>query len=308
MQIQVWISETGEEGLRDLGANLTYTRFVDSIEQNGSVQQINTNVHDLESSDFTVTLPVQDQTLFTAPMRPDQSSNLSDGLQAQEGVGLTFSMIQSNYGTIDGVFRAVERHTDLDLISKPELLVINGQPAEIHAGGEVPYQAIKYTPGTTQVQLNVLWQPIGVNMQLTPTILPNDMVQLNLTKLEVSDIARIDSIRGIDMPVFASRTQSGTVLVPNGQTLVIGGLSSRVVRRTERRVPVVGAVPLLGMPFRGRNSEADINHLLIFVSPTVVDLNKPSETTVSALDFWRREKWQHEKEINDEVTRLGDDL
>lgn len=306
VQIQVWISETGEQGLRDLGANLTYKRFVKGAEQSGSVQQINTQVHDLEDPEFTVTLPVPDQSDFNTPLRPDQSGGLTDGIQTQQGIGGTFNVIFNDYGTVNGAFRAVERKSDVDLISKPEILVINGQPAEIHAGGEVPYQSVKYQKG--QPQLNVTWEQIGVNMVLTPHIQPDDMIQLDITTLDITDVARIDTIRGIDFPVFSTRKQAGSVLVPNSQTLVVGGLSSRIVRRDERRVPVVGKVPLLGIPFRGRQSDASTNHLLIFVSPTIVDLQALDESGVDALDFWQKEQWRHSRDIGQEMELLESDL
>lgn len=306
VQIQVWISEAGEQGLRDLGANLKYTRFIRGQEQDGNVQQIDSQVHANPNTQYGVTLPVQDQALFDPPMRPDMSPPLSDGLQTQEGVGMTFTLIAQNYGSIDGIFRAIETSSDLDLISKPELLVINNTPAEIHAGGEIPYQAISYNNNVPQ--LKVTWQPIGVSMKLTPSIRNDDLIELHIEQLEVSDIARIDSVRGIDLPVFSSRSQSGKVLVPNAQTLVIGGLSSRTVRRAERRVPVLGAIPIVGVPFRSRETEANTSQLVILVSPTVVDVRGDEGEVRNALEFWRREDWSRKEAIEEERDRLDRQL
>lgn len=308
VQIQVWISETGEQGLRDLGANLTYTRFVRGIESSGSVQQISTNVQAMQKPDYNVVLPVPDQTLFPPPLRPDPAGTLADGIQAQKGVGLSSSLIVDDHGTIDMVFRALEQKSDLDLIAKPELLVINGQEAEIHAGARVPYQSIVYKQG--RPELHVAWEPIGVYLKLTPVILDgaSSSVQLNINTLAVSDVTRIDNVRGVDLPVFSTRSQSGTVLVPNGETLVIGGLTTRVIRRTERRVPVVGNLPLVGIPFRGRRSDATTSHLLVFVRPTIVDLREMDETAESALEFWRRERWRHQPKIDEELRLFKDDL
>ncbi|MBI2432282.1 MAG: type II and III secretion system protein [Candidatus Hydrogenedentes bacterium] len=257
-QVQVWISETNEAGLRDLGVNLDFTRFVRGREQSGSVQEVRTDVFNPVTDFDRVTLPVPNQTAFnpagtTPPMRPDETGTLADGLQTRNGFGLTASVIDTGTGTIDAAFRGIERKEDVDLISKPEILVINGGTAEIKAGGEIPYQDVQYPKGAPE--LSVKWRPIGVSMKLTPTILPNDFVQLQITQLEVTDIARIENSRGVDLPVFSKRSQTGFVQVPSGQTLVIGGLSSRVVRETERRVPIVGKLPILGFPFRSRNSE-----------------------------------------------------
>lgn len=307
VQIQVWISETNEQGLRELGMNLNYTRFVRGTEQTGSVQQVTTNVFD--PRDFSrVTLPAPDQTLFAAPLRPDEDSNLATGVQTREGSGLTASIIDSDKGTIDALFRGTERKSDVDLISKPEILVVNAGKATIKAGGQVPYQDVTYDKNGVP-QLAVVWRDVGVTLEMTPTILPNNYVNLDIANLEVSDINRIENLRGVDLPVFSSRKQTGQVYVPDGQTLVIGGLSSRVIRKTERRVPLLGSLPVIGAGFRSRNSEADITTLLIFVSPTVVDLRNMSKRADSAINFWRQttSDWSHSKDITHEVENMSNE-
>ncbi len=307
VQIKAWISETSEQGLRDIGANLTYRRIVRGVEQGGSVQQVNTRLFDPVNPNFRVTLPVPDQSVFPAPMRPDLAGTVSDGLQTQSGAGLAFSIIETDHGTIDGVFRGIERSSDVDLISKPELLVIDNMTAEIQAGGKVPYQDVTYdTQGNPR--LNVQFRDIGVNMTLVPTILSDDRVQLHIQTLDVTDITRIDNIRGVDLPVFSTRSQTGKVVVPDGQTFVIGGLSSRVVRNRERRVPLVGSLPFIGIPFRSRLSDADNTHLLVFVSPTIVDLRQLTPTAQSAMDFWRDRRWQNTQRIQREWDAMEAEL
>ncbi|MFO7774330.1 MAG: type II and III secretion system protein [Candidatus Hydrogenedentota bacterium] len=299
VQIQVWISETTEDGLRQLGANLDYTRFIDGEEQTGSVQRIGTQTFDPESPEHGVTLPAPGN---RTPMRPDLEGGLGDGLQTQRGAGLTFSVIEAGRGTLEGIFRSLERRADLDLISKPELLVENQAQATIHAGGEVPFQSVEWNK--QQPIMNVQWENIGVDLRLQPNILSENQVQVNITELSVSDVARFDNVRGVDLPVFSERSQSGEVVVPNNQTLVIGGLSNRVMRQTERRVPVIGRVPLLGIPFRGRDAEAESTHLLMFVSPTIVDLRDMDPPAESALQFWQAERWRYMDRIDQERRSL----
>jgi len=320
VQVQVWISETNEQGLRELGANLQFRRFAGAEELPGSVQQVQTNLFNPETDFGRVTLPapsanppsppfdpvVQNPDFANPPNRPDESG--APGLQTREGLGLTTSIIDPEYGTIDGVFRAIETKTDVDLISKPELLVVNQVAAEIKAGGQVPYQTVKYDKGNPQ--LSVAWRDIGVNLKLTPTILPNDFVQLNIEQLDVSDNTRIENLRGVDLPVFSKRSQTGFVHVPNGQTLVVGGLSSRVVRKAQRRIPLIGRIPVLGIPFRSQQSEADITHLLIFVSPTVVNLRNMTDRAESAVRFWegRGSEWMNVERIETEIEAMESEL
>jgi len=321
VQIQVWISETNEIGLRDIGANLQYTRVARGKPTSGAVEQIQTRTFNPLNPTFGVTLPAPDTSLFPQqttppawpienlpkPLRPDADKNSANNIQTQSGAGLVMSIIQAGFGTIDGVFRGIEQKSDGDLISKPELLVIDNGIAEIHMGEQTPYQSVSYT-ALGAGNLVVTWQDVGVNLKLQPLILSNDSVQININQLAVSERVINRDIRGVDLPVFATRSQTGVVLVPNGQTLVIGGLSSRTVQQTERRVPLLGSIPILGIPFRGRNTQSTNSHLLIFVSPTIVNLRNMSEEAKSALNFWQDRRWENSGRISKEIQVMQDEL
>ena len=300
LQMHVWISETSEQGVRELGNNLSYNRIQSN--NSDSLQQVDSNVFDPNDQSYTVTMPAPNQSLFLPPLRPDSSGGLSNGVQTQGGVGLNYSLLESNHGTYDGIFRAIDLSTDVDLMSKPELLVISGQPATIHAGGEVPFQTVKYDKGVAQI--GVSFKPVGVEMSITPTVRPDNLVELTIAKLDVTDISRVDQIRGLDLPIISKRSQTGAVIVPNGQALVIGGLTSQVRRTSERRVPVLGKVPVLGVLFRTRQTEAQNSTLLIFVAPTVVDLRNLSAESTNAMEFWKEGSWRSESEISNEIELL----
>ncbi|GMV94574.1 MAG: hypothetical protein AMXMBFR82_43520 [Candidatus Hydrogenedentota bacterium] len=239
--------------------------------------------------------------LVNDPNRPGESQ-----LNTQRGAGLTYSIIDDDRGTIDGILRAIETKSDSDLISKPELLVINEQIAEIKAGDDVPFQGVEYKNGVPLLKIE--WRQLGVNINLKPVILPNDIIQIDITNLEVSDRLRDTPIQGLQVPVFSSRKQTGSVLVPNTQTLVIGGLSSRVIRKTEKRVPIVGRLPVLGIPFRGRDNDILNSHLLIFVSPTVVNLREMNPPMEDALDFWRGSEWRNRDKLQQEAELMDEEL
>jgi type II secretory pathway component GspD/PulD (secretin) len=325
VQIQVWISETNEQGLREIGANLNYSRFVRGEERNGSLQQLSTNVFSPLADFPRVTLPApqpQGGVNFKDPALrafdatetrnltgTDEDQLIANGVQTRSGVGLSSSVIQTDHGTLEGIFRAAETKSDVDLISKPELLVVNSISAEIKAGGQVPYQDVVYDVKGLP-QLSVKWKDTGVNMKIMPTIMPNNFVQLQIEQLDVTDIVRIDNTRGVDLPVFASRSQTGFVLVPDGNALVIGGLSSRVIRKSEQRVPLLGSIPILGIPFRGRSSEVFVTNLLVFVSPTIIDLRKFEDAQDSALSFWRKRgnEWRNADRIDKEAESMASEL
>lgn len=321
IEIKVWISETSEDGLRNLGVNFRRNRFVrhqldaesnpQPIEQSNSVQSIRTDVFEPNDSRFTVTLPPPDRTHFTdyqtLRQRGQTDRSVKPGFQQQSGLGVEFDVLDVGRGTIEGVFRGIEQGSDFDLISKPEILVLNNRKASIHAGGEVPFQDVKHDPKKGTATLNVGYKKVGVNLVMRPKIV-EQQINLDIETLEVTDYAISRNIRGVDLPVFSTRSQTGVVVVPNGETLVIGGLSTRRLRRSEQRVPLVGRVPILGIFFRGRDTEAQNSHLLIFVSATIVDLTKLAPAAERALQFWREERWRNRERIDREIETLEQEL
>jgi len=147
-----------------------------------------------------------------------------------------------------------------------------------------------------------------VNIYLKPIILTPDLVQIDIPNLEVSDRLKNTPIQGLQIPVFSSRRQTGSVIVPNAETLVVGGLSTRAIRKTEKRVPIVGKLPVLGIPFRGRSNEATTSQLLVFISPTIVDLRTMKPEMESALNFWQGKEWENVDELSQEVGLMDEDL
>jgi type II secretory pathway component GspD/PulD (secretin) len=326
VQIQAWISETSEKGLRDVGVNLNFTRFIDGEEQSGSVQQVRTNLFDplinyervtlptpVAPEDQLSLLPAEEATAvrneFNSTLRdPSDESSANPGIQTRSGFGFTGTIV-TDAGTIDSVFRSTERLNDIDLVSKPEVLVVDNGEAMVRAGGKVPYQnATANAYGA--LQLDVLWRDVGVNLNVVPQILPDNNIRLTLKQLDVTDVDRIENSRGVDLPVFAKRSQTGAVVVPNGQTLVIGGLTSRVVRRSDRKVPVIGSLPIIGMPFRSRETDASVTHLLVFVSPVIVDIREMNKNSKSAIDFWAEhgKDWENQDRVSEEIELMQSEL
>jgi general secretion pathway protein D len=183
---------------------------------------------------------------------------------------------------------------------------MNNTVAEIKAGDEIPFQTVSYQ-GATPV-LNITWRAIGVNIYLKPLIVDNGLVEIDINNLEVSDRLKETPIQGLQVPVFSTRRQSGAVLVPNTQTLVIGGLSSRVVRKTEKRVPILGKLPIVGLPFRGRANDALNSHLLIFIRPTIIDLREMAPPMQDALNFWQDPAWDNRDSLQQEADLMDEGL
>ena len=176
-----------------------FTRFVRGVEQSGSVQAVQSSTTNFADKFGTVSLPYPDTTQFGDPMRPDLNNNLANGLQAYQGAGLN----SASSRLVQGPWRRIS-------IARKACRAGSDFKAGIDGGEYAPRpssrRAAVCLPGCrllgSNPTLKVAWRDVGVNLNLTPTIMPNNYIQLAITQMEVSDTARIDNIRGVDLPVF----------------------------------------------------------------------------------------------------------
>lgn len=292
-----------------MGNNLEFKRFFKGNELSGSLQQVQSRVFDPASGNFfgpTLPMPAASAPdTFKPSLRPDNDNNPRTSTPVPTGFGINSTILSSDLGTLETTFRALENRGDLDLISQPELLVNNGAEATIKSGTRLPYQTVIGQTSATNLMID--WKDTGVNMKITPAIV-GDAIGITFTELNVADTLKPVQSRGLDLPSFSKRSQTGEVVVPNGQTLVIGGLSSRSIVSSEQRVPFLGDLPVIGAPFRKRLSKASITTLLIFVRPTIVDLRTLSKEGSSAMEFWkeRGNEWTNRERIESEIKQMGE--
>jgi len=164
-------------------------------------------------------------------------------------------------------------------------VVQDGKKAEIHVGGEIPYQNLIFD-NKGNPRLDVAFEKIGVDLVVTPQILPGDVVRLTLEPVKVAQLTSTENIRGVDLPYFGQREARTTVRVPSTEMLVIGGLRSRETRENVRRIPGLGRIPILGFFFRTTETSTVETELKILITPTILERG---QEVVLPPDFTRAE-------------------
>ena len=174
-----------------------------------------------------------------------------------------------------GLFNINAMRSDgsLKVLSQTSLQAQNNQEAVIRSVNEIPVlrSTIEGGTGATRdIIQNIDRMDVGVKLSITPHIIPEGLVRMQLNP---SIEAVIDS--GPDgssfTPTIAKREVTTTVSVENGHTIVIAGLTREDERTAERRVPLLGSIPILGWLFRSEERVNERTDLLIFVTPYVVD-------------------------------------
>jgi len=157
------------------------------------------------------------------------------------------------------------------ILSEPNLLVNEDEEAEILIGGEIPVPIAQASLGGA-ASITVEWKPYGVNLQIKPTIGPNnDRVKLEV-RPEVSslDFGSGVSVGGLSIPALRTRRAQTVVSVPDGGVLAIGGLIQCDQSKSVSKIPILGDLPIIGQLFRHDSFRNDRSELIILVLPQII--------------------------------------
>jgi len=207
------------------------------------------------------------------------------------GTGAAFPLAEAasfSYGLIDAsklsmMLQAVETTGKTKILSNPRITTLDNQPARIHVGTEWPIADYAYNEQTDRFVISGWeYKKYGVLLEVTPTINKDGYVTLKV-KPEVSDKVQEIDFQGALVPVLSTQTAEATVMIKDGQTLVIGGLLKDKKVTTKTKVPFLGDIPLLGLLFTHKSEEMQKNDLLIFITPRIVTA-EPVKKQVSVVD------------------------
>ncbi|MBX3444422.1 MAG: hypothetical protein KF774_18630 [Planctomyces sp.] len=185
--------------------------------------------------------------------------------------------------SVSVLIRALQAHSNVQILSRPSVLAIDNQVAEITAGQLVPRpQGVVVTQNI--VSPDVQDTEVGILLSVIPRITPEGMVimQLIANKSEVSGVSVpifTDTTTGnvISSPIINQSRATTTIKVPDGQTVVVGGIITSNDNTSTRKVPWLGDLPVIGHAFRYDQKRNDRTELIIFLTPRVVRRDIDSE-------------------------------
>ncbi|WP_372764462.1 type II secretion system secretin GspD, partial [Litorivivens sp.] len=198
---------------------------------------------------------------------------LTSALSGLTGMSIGVGKIRENSFSFGALLRAISTDTETNILSTPSLLTLDNQEASILVGSEIPV----ITGATASSNNNnpfqtITRQEIGVKLTVTPQINEGDAVMMRLEQ-EVSSISN-DPTPTADV-VTNKRTINTSVLVNDGQTIVLGGLIDDTIQEISSKVPILGSMPIIGRLFRADKTQKSKSNLMVFIRPTIV---RDSET------------------------------
>jgi len=180
---------------------------------------------------------------------------------------------------VQAFLRALQTASDVNTLATPQILTTDNQKAEIVVAENVPFPGAQSQTVGGNVQTTIERKDVGITLRLTPSVLENDLVKLEVYQ-EASSVLEGAQTVGTTVlgPKTSKRSASTTVIVSHAQTVVIGGLIRDNIVFTERKIPLLGDMPLLGWLFKTTTRRSEKTNLLIFLTPYIVydddDLNE----------------------------------
>ncbi|MCH7504730.1 hypothetical protein IID04_03770 [PVC group bacterium] len=182
------------------------------------------------------------------------------------------------FGTLDAsdfaaTLEILKTNTGSRILSNPTITTLDNKTASIIVGRQDPVPAYSFNSDTGAWEITgFTYEESGVELEVTPQINRDEFITLKVHPRVRENIGTATFPSGgstAEIPIFTVREATTEVIVPNGHTLLIGGLISRTTVDFESKVPLLGDIPVLGYLFKKTTKREDAKELLIFLTPSI---------------------------------------
>jgi general secretion pathway protein D len=208
-----------------------------------------------------------------------------------DGITLGLGRISDSGVSFASILTALSGDANTNIISTPSIVTTDNEEATLNVGQEVPFVTGSYanTGAGGAIGVNpfqtINRQQVGVKLAITPQINEGNSLLLKIDQ-EISSIAQ-SSEGAVDL-ITNQRTINTTVIVEDGEILVLGGLIEDQLRESDQRVPVLGKIPVVGNLFRSRKTNKVKTNLLVFIRPTILrDASQTATETNAKYNYIR---------------------
>ena len=178
------------------------------------------------------------------------------------------------------VLKAQQNKIDAKLLANPRVLVLDNQKANIKIITEKPYIELSETSAGGSIG-STKFREIGVELEVTPHLTRDEMIRLQLKpqfSVETGTVNVGSTSADYPQPVVDRREAETTLLIKNGQTVVLGGLRKKDTTRQVNKIPLLGDLPLVGFLFKFEGEDTVTSELVVFITPYIVNQPVMSET------------------------------
>jgi general secretion pathway protein D len=172
--------------------------------------------------------------------------------------------------SISATLNALQKHTNVKVVSAPKLLVLNNQTASLQVGDQVPTQTGSST-GAGGSSTSIAYADTGIILKITPRVNASGVVQLDVAQ-EVSNVSSGSGGSAVETatPTISTRKIATTVEVKDGQVIALGGLFSDTKTVNKTGIPLLSQIPVIGGLFGSRGVKDTRTELIVLLKPHVI--------------------------------------
>jgi len=200
-----------------------------------------------------------------------QGTAVTPNVTTLPGAGL-YSIIGDDFSA---TIRAIQEVGKVEVLSRPTIMTRNNQMAMVQVGQNVPIiNGVNYDALGNQ-HSSIIYQSVGVILQVTPFITSDNMVEMILAP-QISSVAAQSTVISsgsngtVSTPYINIESANTVVVTPNGQTVAIGGMMQDNKTTTDSKIPLLGDIPGLGLLFHHKIKSVNKTELIIFLTPYII--------------------------------------
>lgn len=211
-------------------------------------------------------------------LNPGFASNSNMGLYPINVKTLTFPHLN-----FDGILGAAKANSNITIVSAPTLMTTHNREANLKLSEQRPYiTSVQTKSGSATTDPDVTNQNIekadaGIELTIKPLIGLDGIVQLDIAQTVDSFSAKSTKFgnSNISLPHIMRRAAKSFVSIKSGEVIVLGGLKQREQQKSQKKLFVLGELPLIGNLFSGRDQDDIVKELIIFIRPVILsDVNE----------------------------------
>lgn len=187
---------------------------------------------------------------------------LDFGVVGNGASSIALGFWDSDTGLIDLELSALESDGKADIVSTPKVLTADQQKARIASGEEIPYQEASSSGATS-----TSFKEAVLSLEATPQITPDGRIIMDLL---INQDQRTDTVLETGVPVISKNEIETSVIVDNGQTVVLGGVFTSEDSTATLKTPFLGDLPFIGRLFKKELQNSKKTELLVFITPKIV--------------------------------------
>lgn len=212
---------------------------------------------------------------------------------------LGFGRFNSGRTDFTALLNAIQGDGRANVLSRPTIMTMDNQEAEIVVGQTVPFRTGSFTSTgsgsstPTNPFTTIKRENIGITLKVKPQINEGDAVKLDIEQ-KVESVAPSNT-SAADL-ITNTRSIKTSVLVDDGGTIVLGGLIKDDVQESVQKVPLLGDIPFIGALFREKSTKKVKTNLMVFLKPTIIrDAAVAARMTSGKYDYMRAEQLGFQK-------------